>query len=220
MFSIRSTKTQVVALAVAGTIALSSVLGAGTALAYPNLAPNPSFESVNFSATGSEIVGWAKESKGTTNVQMGVTQGSSDTAVYVAMNYPVESKSANKGWSGFETNDNITIDPSKEYTFSASYYSPEKYAGIPWMDMTLFDAAGNKLGAVSTGSSKPVLNEWQEKTYTFKPEALQKYFPDIASVKLGLKLSMNSGITGIPKGQPVVLLYDNVTFEEIESDTP
>jgi len=213
MFSIKSTKIQVVALAVAGTIALSSVLGAGTALAYPNLAPNPSFESVNFSATGPEIVGWAKESKGT-NAKMGVTKfaADSDTSVYI-----VGSKSANKGWPGFETNDIIPVDPSKEYTFSASYYSPEKYVGIPWMDMTLFDAAGNKLGAVSTGSSKPVLNKWQEKTYTFKPEALQKHFPDIASVKLGLKLSMNSGI---PEGQPTVLVYDNVKFEEIESDTP
>ena len=216
MFSIKSTKIQVVALAVAGTIALSSVLGAGTALAYPNLAPNPSFESVNFSATGSEIVGWAKESKGA-DAQMGVSKfaADSDTSVYI-----VGSKSANKGWPGFETNDIIPVDPSKEYTFSASYYSPEKYVGIPWMDMTLFDAAGNKLGAVSTGSSKPVLNEWQEKTYTFKPEALQKHFPDIAGVKLGLKLSMNSGITGIPEGQPTVLVYDNVKFEEIESDTP
>ena len=216
MFSIKSTKIQVVALAVAGTIALSSVLGAGTALAYPNLAPNPSFESVNFSATGPEIVGWAKESKGT-NAKMGVSKfaADSDTSVYI-----VGSKSANKGWPGFETNDIIPVDPSKEYTFSASYLSPEKYAGIPWMDMTLFDAAGNKLGAVSTGSSKPVLNKWQEKTYTFKPEALQKYFPDIASVKLGLKLSMNYGITGIPEGQPTVLVYDNVKFEEIESDTP
>jgi hypothetical protein len=222
MFKIKSAKTQVVALATAGTVALSSVLGSGMALANPmNLVPNPSFESVNFSASGPNILGWAKESKGT-SAKIGLTKFATDGKYAV---YVYASKSANKGWPGFTTENIIPVDPTKEYTFSASYYAPGNlpgyYPGIPWMDMTLFDAAGKRLGAVSTGSSSnQVINEWHEKTYTFKPKALKKYFPDIAGVKLGLRLSLNYGVTGIEAGKLTLLAYDNVKFEVAESDVP
>ena len=60
MFKIKSVKTQVEALALAGTVALSSVLGSGVAYAdSPNLAPNPSFENA-----GSDF-GWVSDAKGT-----------------------------------------------------------------------------------------------------------------------------------------------------------
>ena len=46
MLSVKSVKTQAVALALAGTVALSSVLGSGVASASPpNLVQNASFEA-------------------------------------------------------------------------------------------------------------------------------------------------------------------------------
>jgi hypothetical protein len=200
-----------VLLVTAGGVTSSTTLTVLTT----NLAPNPSFESANFSTTGPEIVGWAKESKGT-SAKIGLTKFATDGnyAVYV-----YASKSANKGWPGLTTKEIICVDPTKEYTFSASYYAPGNYPGIPWMDMTLFDAAGKRLGAVSTGSSpNQVLNEWHEMTYTFNPGALKKYFPDVAGVKLGLKLSLNYGVAGIPEGKTTLVAYDNVKFEVVESD--
>ena len=213
MSRIKSVKAQVVALALAGTVALSSVLGSGVAYAdSPNLAPNPSFENA-----GSDF-GWVSDAKGTD-----ASFGDINDPEFAADGSAVSvwgSKSANKGWPGYETKEIIPVDSNKEYTFSASYFA--YYGGLPWMDMTLFDADGKRVGSVSTGTS-PVQEspeEWHEKIYNFKPALLKKYFGDIAGVKLGLKLSLNYGVAGIEDGTVTVLVYDNVKFEEVAANEP
>jgi hypothetical protein len=212
MFSIKDVKTQVVALALAGTVALSSVLGSGVALANsPNLAPNPSFETV-----GSDF-GWVMDAKGTDALLGTATKGqfAGDHAVWVYASEP-----ANQGWPGFTTEEIIPVDSNKEYTFSASYTT--HYGGLPWMDMALFDAGGKHVGSVSTGTSSAQEsdNTWHEQTYNFKPELLKKYFGDIAGVKLGLKLSLNYGFAGIEEGTFTAVIYDDVKFEAVAANEP
>ena len=212
MFRIKSVKTQVVALALAGTVALSSVLGSGVALANsPNLAPNPSFET-----EGSDF-GWVMDAKGTDALLGTATKGqfAGDHAVWVYASEP-----ANQGWPGFTTEEIIPVDSNKEYTFSASYTT--HYGGLPWMDMALFDADGKHVGSVSTGTSSAQEsdNTWHEQTYNFKPELLKKYFGDIAGVKLGLKLSLNYGFAGIEDGTFTAVIYDDVKFEEVTANEP
>jgi hypothetical protein len=175
----------------------------------PNLAPNPSFENA-----GSDF-GWVSDAKGTDasfgDINDPGLAADGNSAVTVS-----GSKSANKGWPGYETTEIIPVDSNKEYTFSASYFA--SYGGLPWMDMTLFDADGKRVGSVSTGTS-PVQEspeEWHEKIYNFKPALLKKYFGDIAGVKLGLKLSLDYGVAGIEDGTVTVLVYDNVKFEEVD----
>ena len=215
MISLRNVRTQAVTLAMAGTIAISSVLGSGMAAADGpagpvNLAPNSSFES-----TG----GWARDAKGT-DAYIGIANGfGSDGQKSIFM---VGSDPANQGWPGVETRDIIPVDSNKEYTFSAFHYAPGNYQGLPWLDITLYNSDGDYLGAVSTGTS-PVqesANTWHKKTYDFKPAALEAQFGDIAGVKLGLKLSLNYAAVGIEDGATTVLAYDDVKFEAVEVDAP
>ena len=214
MINLRNIKIQVVTFALAGAISASSVLGPSMASAIgDNLAPNPSFET-----EGSDF-GWVSDAKGT-DASFGdtdefVTDG--NRAVVVS-----GSKPANKGWPGYETKKIIPVDSNKEYKFSASYYIPENFQGLRWMDITLFDADGKRLGSVSTGTSsvQDSPDMWHEKTYNFKPELLKKYFGDIAGVKLGLKLSLNYGFAGIEEGTVTELVYDNVKFEEVAANEP
>jgi len=214
MSRIKRTKTQAVALIMAGTIALSSVLGPSMASAdghgFENLAPNASFETV-----GSSGFGWVRDARGG-DAHLGLINGfasDGNKSVYV-----YGSESANKGWPGFTTDEIIPVDADKKYTFSASYYTVGNYEGLPWLDMQLFNSDGEHIGGVSTGTS-PVLeapNMWHEKTYNFNPAALEAHFGDeIAGVKLGLKLSLNYGVAGIEDGSTTLMVYDNVMFEEV-----
>ena len=240
MISLRNIKIQAitfglaVTFALAGAISASSVLGPSTASAdsctgsttivavepssgHPaeaitvteNLAPNPSFEH-----SGQDFE-WVRNAKGT-DARLGRTRGLAEDgsrAVYV-----YASKSANQGWPGFETKEIIPVDPTKEYTFSASYFAPAGRQGMPWLDIALFNSRGKHVGSVSTGSS-PVLedpNEWHKTAYNFKPAVLKKRFGDIAGVKLGLKLSLNYRATGIEHGKATALAYDNVKFEAVD----
>ena len=64
MLSVKSVKTQAVALALAGTVALSSVLGSGVASASPpNLVQNASFEATQLAKGGYSMAvdGWTKK---------------------------------------------------------------------------------------------------------------------------------------------------------------
>ena len=225
MFNIKSVKTKAVAFSIAGTVALSSVLGPSMASAnghgLDNLAPNSSFETVGAG------FGWVRDARGT-DANLGLINGfanDGNRSVYV-----YGSKPANKGWPGFTTDEIIPVDSNKEYTFSASYYTVGGYQGLPWLDMELFNADGKHIGGVSTGTS-PVqasANMWHEKTYNFDPEALEAHFgEEIAGVKLGLKLSLNYGAAGITtdpaweeKIKTTLLLYDSVKFEEVIADGP
>ena len=215
MISLRNVRTQAVALTMAGTIAMSSILGSGMASANVpvNLAPNPSFESA-----GSDFA-WARDAKGT-GAYIGMANGfgiDGQKSVYI-----VGSDPANQGWPGLETKEIIPVDSNNEYTFSASHYAPGNYQGLPWLDITLYNSDGQSLGAVSTGTS-PVqesANTWHEKTLNFKPAALEAQFGDIAGVKLGLKLSLNYAAAGIEDGATTVLVYDDVKFEAVKVDAP
>ena len=215
MLTLRNVKTQAIALTMAGTIAVSSILGSGMASANEpvNLAPNPSFENLT------SDFGWARDAKGTdAYIGMATSFGSDGkNSIYI-----VGSDPANKGWPGMETEKIISVDSNKEYTFSASYYAPGNYAGLPWMDIALYNSEGDHIGGVSTGTS-PVqesANTWHEKTYQFKPAALEKHFGEIAGVKLGLKLSLNYNAAGIKDGTTTILVYDDVKFEAVKVDAP
>ncbi|MDP7202336.1 MAG: hypothetical protein QGI50_15515 [Dehalococcoidia bacterium] len=246
MFSIRGIKARLAALSIVGVVALCGIAssGMGVASADPlNLVVNGSFEAVSvvpilsYGMTPSYLPGWEHQARGTDSVY-GVTTsppwvtGPCDIEKpHLGTMYgcPADGKHAlvmtastpaNKGWPGVETTDAISIDPQKEYMFQASYYtfgfSNQEEAGLPWMDITLFDADGKRIGAVSTGTSK--IQEpsgphvWHEKTYKFKPAVLAKYFGDIASVKLGLRQSLNYGFVGYEKGSETGVAYDNVRF--------
>jgi hypothetical protein len=90
------------------------------------------------------------------------------------------------------------------------------------MDIALYNSEGDHIGGVSTGTS-PVqesANTWHEKTYQFKPAALEKRFGEIAGVKLGLKLSLNYNAAGIENGATTILVYDDVKFEAVKVDAP
>jgi len=222
MFSIKSVKTQAVAFAVAGTIALSSVMGPGSGTAaadtYANLAPTPSFEGASvpvFSA-------WERQQKGTNAMFL---HGNMSEAAVAAGAQPyasdgirtitiLASERSNQGWPGIQTSKAIPVDSQKEYVFSAHNRSNKGVQGLPWMDIALYNSAGKYMGAVSTGTSS-TLNEpgeWHKQTLKFKPAALSQKFPDIASVKLGLKMSMNYGTVGYPDSKKTGITYDQVYF--------
>jgi hypothetical protein len=123
---------------------------------------------------------------------------------------------------GYETIQRIPIDSGKKYTFSAHYYAPQIHPlpfwqGMPWMDIKLFDSQGKYVGTVTTGDSPlEAPNEWHEKIYIFKPYALKKHYPDIASITLGLRLSLNYGKVGYEAGTLTSIAFDDVHFKQTD----
>ena len=212
MLSIKDVKSQAVALTLAGTIALSSVLGVGVASAdSPNLAPTPSFETASMNQH------WTAQEKGTNamfawNSAFGKDGNRSLTIL--------ASETGNQGWPGFETTEAIPVDSQKEYVFSAWNHANQGPQGLPWMDITLYDSAGKYVGAVSTGTSANLNepSEWHKQTLNFKPATLSQKFPDIASVKLGLKLSLNYGAVDYPESKKTGITYDQVYFGVVDRE--
>lgn len=117
----------------------------------------------------------------------------------------------NQGWPGWETTQRIAVDSTRVYEYSTWYRFPTE--ALVWLDIQLFDSTGQNKGGVSTGTTAaPSPNQWHKKTLTFNPSALASTFPDIAEVKLHLRLSLNYDFAGIPQGTTTTIYYDEVYF--------
>ena len=208
MLSFKNIKTQAVALSIAGTFSLASFLGpvSSTASAATNFAPTPSFENATLDNH------WTTQLNGTNSVFAWNSSFGHDGNRSVTI---LGSKPGNKGWPGFQTTEAIPVDPQKEYVFSAWNHSNSGSQGSPWMDIAIYNSAGKYVGGVSTGTSSVLKasNEWHKQILNFKPAALGQYFPDISSVKLGLRLSLNYDVVGYPEGKKTGITYDQVSFE-------
>ncbi len=119
------------------------------------------------------------------------------------------SKPGDKGWPGIQTTKTIPVDSEKEYVFTAWNYSNKGAQGSPWMDISLYNSAGKYVGGVSTGTSSVLKTpgQWHKQTLSFKPAALSNKFPDITSVKLGLRLSLNKAV-----GKKTGIIFDQAYF--------
>ncbi len=85
------------------------------------------------------------------------------------------------------------------------------------MDIKLFDSQGKYVGTVTTGDSPlEAPNEWHEKIYIFKPYALKKHYPDIASITLGLRRALNYGKVGYEAGTLTSIAFDDVHFKQTD----
>ena len=176
----------------------------GSATVLVNLAPNPSFEKGEDSPEG-----WTpQQRRADATLEW-------DTAIAHGGRHSIKitgSRGAGSGFPGWETQEKIPIDSEEVYEFSAWYYITD--IGVsPWMDMRIYDSTGTYKGGVSTGTSsvRPAPNQWLHWVYTFNPSA-SRIFPDIAEVKLGLRLSFNYEIAGVPEGTVTTITYDDVFF--------
>ena len=202
MFSIKNVKTKAVVFSIAGTIALSSFLGpvSGTVAAATNLAPTPSFESASFPNH------WTTQQKSTDAMFVWNSDFGHDGDRSMTI---LGSKPSDKGWPGIQTTKTIPVDSEKEYVFTAWNYSNKGAQGSPWMDISLYNSAGKYVGGVSTGTSSVLKTpgQWHKQTLSFKPAALSNKFPDITSVKLGLRLSLNKAV-----GKKTGIIFDQAYF--------
>ncbi len=168
-----------------------------------NLAPNPSFEVGTVLPTG-----WVSQGRNTD------ARFLRESRFSYSGNYSVgilASKPGGAGWPGWETEEAIPIDPGRQYEFTAYYYVPDN--GLMWMDVEIFDSSGRPRGSVSARASPipPVRNAWLFQRLLLDPMAIKTTFPDIAKVKLGLRLSLQYEL-GIPQNTITGIYYDNIHF--------
>jgi hypothetical protein len=173
-----------------------------------NLAPNSSFEDGTTTP-----LGWEPQVRNTD----ASLQWASNNAYNRDHSLSITgSQAGSEGWPGWETQKAIPVDPSKKYEFSAFYYVPEN--GLLWMDIELINSSGTPVGWISTGTSSlvPEPNKWLYKKIVLDPMALKNSFPDIAQVKLGLRLSLNYDVANIPAATVSSIYYDYVYFGATE----
>jgi hypothetical protein len=168
-----------------------------------NLAPNPSFERGARAPSG-----WSSEVRGTDAIlewDDRITHRGNRSLKVTA------SRSANQGWPGWETVAAIPIEPEEVYEFSVWAYIEDK--AICWMDIDILDSAGRSLIGTSSGS---ILldqgGEWVQMTKALDTNHFKESYPDMAAVKLGVRLSLLYEHFGIPEGTVTSIYYDDVTF--------
>ena len=154
--------------------------------------------------------------------------GSSDTSRTGSRSLKVSgSQPAGQGWPGWQTTDTIPIDPTKKYRLTANYYLPLPatgvYPGVAYLDIQIFNSqvnsGGSISGAVSVSSAPSVPGTWLSRSLTLDPGTLRTTFPDIAAVKLGLRLYLDTG-AGIPENTMTTVYYDDISFAVIGEASP
>ena len=228
MLSLKSVKTQAVALALAGTVALSSVLGSGVASASPpSLVQNASFEATQLAKGGYSMAvdGWIKNGASFVYACKEWQCYEEPEMVMDAfkINLPADGVNIlfmhNKGGKGVGlagviTEDIIPIDTAKEYEFQASYFTMPGYEGTPVLYMSLYDSNGKGLRRVGTGNitaKAPGWNNWHTVTYKFNPSSYLEAFPDLAGVRLELK----QGLATYNGDKLTMVAFDDVKFETV-----
>ena len=105
----------------------------------------------------------------------------------------------------------IPIEPGVVYEFSVWAYIEDK--AIFWMDIDILDSAGRRLIGTSTGNILlDQAGEWLQMTKALDTNHYKESYPDMAAVKLGLRLSLLYEHFGIPEGTATSIYYDDVTF--------
>ena len=100
------------------------------------------------------------------------------------------------------------MDSTKEYEYSVWYFFPTEAVGA--LFIKIYDSTGQSKGWVGGGpTAEPTPNVWHKKTLSFNPANYASTFPDIAEVKLDLRLSLNDGL---PEGTTRTIYYDEVFF--------
>ena len=168
-----------------------------------NLAPNPSFERGVRAPSG-----WSSEVRGTDAIlewDERITRWGNRSLKVTA------GRSVNQGLPGWETAEAIPIEPGEVYEFSVWAYIEDK--AIFWMDIDILDPAGRSLIRTSSGSILlDQTGEWLQMTKALDTNHFKGSYPDMAAVKLGLRLSLLYEHFGIPKGTVTSIYYDDVTF--------
>ncbi|MDP6496075.1 MAG: hypothetical protein QGI09_11865, partial [Dehalococcoidia bacterium] len=82
----------------------------------------------------------------------------------------------------------IPIEPGEVYEFSVWAYIEDQ--AIFWMDIDILDSAGRSLIGTSSGSILlDQTGEWLQMTKALDTNHFKGSYPDMAAVKLGLRLS-------------------------------
>ena len=228
MLSVKSVKTQAVALALAGTVALSSVLGSGVASASPpNLVQNASFEATQLAKGGGTLAvdGWTKN--GASFVYACNAWQCYEEPEMVMdefkINLPADGVNIlfmhnqggkGVGLAGVMTEDIIPIDTAKEYEFQASYFTIPGYEGSPWMSIVLYDSNEKAFLRVGTGgmtAKAPGWNNWHTVTFKFNAASYLAEYPDLA----GVRLELRQGLGKYNEDKPTMVAFDDVKFETV-----
>ena len=168
-----------------------------------NVAPNPSFEQ------GANVpAGWRSETKGIDAIfewDERITRRGSRSLKVTA------TRSANQGLPGWETVAAIPIELGGVYEFSVWAYTEDK--AIFWMDIWILDSAGRTLTGTSSGSIPlDQAGEWLQMTKALDTNHFKESYPNMAAVKLGLRLSLLYRNFGITTDTVTSIHFDDASF--------